>query len=688
MRVLLERVQLAEQRAAEEAALRDAAEQRAAGAEQRAAEEAAQRQAAERRAAEAAAQRQAAERRAAEAAAQREAAEQRAAEAKKLVDGVEQRIIEQRRALEQANKWSRVVTRASLLPEAKKEIYTVDEGLAMGDIPPLSADVADALAAAVEPFSLPPENAPEENAYTNGSVHSTALAVLLAVEGCVGQACALRRFYEQELERTASGERGPKNRPDFSYTYRHEAEATLLSSLVNIELKTRLTRQKSASVLLDEGYVQCFRYGAARVLHLRERFPGIARHEAVIILSNLATLSVMRVVFTEDKFAVYASRDEPLLPPPGASAPTPQRSLAPGVALLARVLCASPAQLGGVLASPPDALQVQRQRRGAAALVPVGDLLGRGGFCDVFEGTWDGARCAVKLPRTLLGEQPRAAASARTLRLLRREAAALRKVAQGGAASPHVPVLLGTAFELAAPHPALVMQPVGVVATHAPGAASPPGSPERRALAEACAAGVLAALRAAHDAGVLHTDVRPTNVIWVESARVAVLADWGIARAGRASLRALQPAALGWPDCAPDAALRAAAGTGPPWLPSRGTDCESAVYALAAVAFGDPCGEAPWSRDVERIADARVAAAASAIAGGDAGVAQRAVATAVEAARLDARDAWFAALPRAHPLRAARAAAHAAQGFSRVGPYTLGAGWTSSDVQPVELKLD
>ena len=214
----------------------------------------------------------------------------------------------------------------------------------------------------------------------NGSVHSTALALLLAVERCVGQACALRRFYEQELERTGVDKPGPKNRPDFSYTNRHEAEVTLLSSLVNIELKTRRTRQKSGAVLRDEGYVQCFRYGAARVLHLRERFPGIARLEAVTILSNLATLSVMRVVLTEERFAVYATPDVPLLPPPSASAPAPRPSLAPGVALLARVLCASPEQLGGVLASPPDALQVQRQPGGASASVTIGDLLGSGGF--------------------------------------------------------------------------------------------------------------------------------------------------------------------------------------------------------------------------------------------------------------------------------------------------------------------
>ena len=345
-RVLLERLQAAEKRAAAEAELRQA--------------EAVLRQAAEERAT-------------------------KEAEMRKKME----EAIGKARALEQATRWSSVTTRASLFTEAKRdEVYTVDESLAMGDIPLLPVDVAHALAAAVEPFSVPPEDAPEESVNTNGSVHSTALALLLAVERCVGKACSLRRFYEQELERLGSGQNGPKNRPDFTYTYRHEAEATLLSSLVIIELKTRRTRRKSATTLLDEGYVQCFRYGAARVLHLGDRFPDFARHEAVVVLSNLETLSVMRVVLTQDKFIAYASRDEPLLLLPSSRrSSSPQvHSLAPGVALLARVLCASPEQLGGVLANPPETLNVQlsthaqRQQPAGDALITIGDLLGRGGF--------------------------------------------------------------------------------------------------------------------------------------------------------------------------------------------------------------------------------------------------------------------------------------------------------------------
>ena len=670
-RVLLERLQAAEKRAAEEAVLRQAAEKRAA-------EEAELRQAAEKRAAEEAELRQAE-------AVLRQAAEERATKEAEMRKKMEE-AIGKARALEQATRWSSVATRASLFNEAKRdEVYTVDESLAMGDIPLLPVDVAHALAAAVEPFSVPPEDAPEESVNTNGSLHSTALALLLAVERCVGKACSLRRFYEQELERLASGQKGPKNRPDFTYTYRHEAEATLLSSLVIIELKTRRTRRKSATTLLDEGYVQCFRYGAARVLHLGDRFPDFARHEAVVVLSNLETLSVMRVVLTQDKFIAYASRDEPLLLLPSSRrSSSPQvHSLAPGVALLARVLCASPEQLGGVLANPPETLNVQlsthaqRQQPAGDALITIGDLLGRGGFCDVFAGTSssDGARCVVKLPRMILGQQRDAAASSRAYKLLRREATVLRKLAC--VSSPHVPVLLGAAFQRDAPHiPALVMQPVGVVATKAPGASSPPGSRERRELAQACAVGVFAALREAHKVKVLHTDVRPTNVILDTSTGIAVLADWGIARSARASLRGLQPAALGWPDCAPDDALRASAGTGPPWLPCRGTDCESAVYALAALAFGDPCGDAPWSRNAVRDAEKRVAEAAQAITDStDEEVVQRAIAAAVEGARFEARDAWFAALPHGHPLRAAREAVRDSQVSDEEWPYELSVGW-------------
>jgi hypothetical protein len=44
------------------------------------------------------------------------------------------RLAEARRALEAATRWSQADTRASLLRDAKQQIFFVDEDLALGDI--------------------------------------------------------------------------------------------------------------------------------------------------------------------------------------------------------------------------------------------------------------------------------------------------------------------------------------------------------------------------------------------------------------------------------------------------------------------------------------------------------------------------------------------------------------------------
>jgi serine/threonine-protein kinase len=398
----------------------------------------------------------------------------------------------------------------------------------------------------------------------------------------------------------------------------------------------------------------------------------------VVVVSNMRTLCVMRVVLTEDEFVVYATADEPLLSP----LPTPHASPLPpslprGVELLARVMCASPSQLGGMFCCPADQIPVvpftgRGTRRAAEEAVTIGDLLGSGGYCDVFAGTWRGKDVAVKLPRSSTDKQ--------SITALKREAAALRKLSRAANASPHVPTLAGASLARGSAQLALVMQPSGVEVTRAPGAAAPPGSRERCDLAHTAAAGIFGALRVAHAASILHRDVRPTNVLWHESH--ALLIDWGIARSVKATLRALQPAALGWPDAAPDAALLASAGAGAPWLPCAATDCESAVYTLAAIAFGEPCGEPPWASSSRAAAAAAALAAASSVAAHGPNAVASAVAAAVAAARLEARNAWFAALPKAHPLRAARARAQDAQdalGASRppAPPYALPPGWAA-----------
>jgi hypothetical protein len=549
----------------------------------------------------------------------------------------------------QVAKWENAATRASLYVEAQRDILRIDEGAVFGDIAPLPATVESRLAAVVPQLTQLPDAAPEKDAYTGGSVHNAMLTLLLAIERCAGPLCRLRRFYEQA--------QNARNTPDFTYTDRHEATVTTLSSLVSLELKPVETKNKSCKTLLTEAKVQGFRYGAARVVQLRARFPDVTKWEAMVVVSNMRTLCVMRVVFTEEAFVVYTTADEPLLPDPLTS------KLPRGVELLARVLCASPSQLGGMFCSPPEHIQMVPTGSVTSEAVAVGDLLGSGGYCDVFAGTWAAHAVAVKLPRMPTDKQALAA--------LTSETTTLRRLAHK---SPHIPTLVGVSTASSgAGGPALIMQPVGCDATRAPGAADAPGSPARVALAHDCAAGVFHALRAAHGARVVHRDVRPTNLLWHAHSRTVLLIDWGIAVTAAASLRALQPAALGWPDAAPDVALRASSRTGPPWLPDAATDVESALYTLSALAFGEPCGAAPWANGAGANVAAVALAAAAAVPPGK--QTATAVAAALMSACMQARDAWFAALPQAHPLRTARAAVHAAQASGSKPMYALPPGW-------------
>ena len=534
------------------------------------------------------------------------------AEAKTQLEALLKKLHSQA-AFNLANKWAVAASRASLFKSAEEELLIKSGAQVMHEIPSLTTEHRAALAAALHTLTCPAAGAPEVNAAVAGSAHNILQTVLKVVARELGDTCQLRAFYENELD--------DSNRPDFIYVERHEAQVTLLSMLLAVEVKSRPVLASKRAALLREGKVQALRYCACRVLALHAACPTTAPWQAFALVTNGEVVCVIRMVYTGTRLTAYMTEDEPLLP---RQIP-PKPELTPGAELLARVLAASPQQLGSAFVAPPRTAAVdfplgapRRLQRPRLLTIADGVALGHGGFCDVFAGTLEGeGDVAVKLARS-----PKDAA---TSLQLRREARVLRKLER--AASPHVPRLLA---HMTMPSGALglVLSPVGIVATRARGAEAHPCSPERRALAVACADGVLSALRAAHAAGYLHADARPTNVLWRPPPHPTVLSDWGLARSVEPSLQSLQSHALGWLETAPDAALQSELIPGAAWLPSASTDCESALYTLAAIAFGQPCGAAPW---------------AAGVGAGDV------------AALHAARSAWFARLPAVHPLRAARA---------------------------------
>ena len=553
---------------------------------------------------------------------------------KNMKELVEQ--LEQQQAAAQASKWATAPSRASRSRAEAKQLFVTDEARVMRGIPSLAAEHRDALAAALHGLTCPLDDAPERYASTPGSAHNVVQALLSAVQHVLGPVAQLRVFHEAELD--------SDNRPDFVCLERREALVTRLSSLLAVEVKPTLKNLKKRATELLVGMVQALRYTSCRVLALQVACPTTAPWEALAIVTNGEVVCAIRTVYTGHSFDVYRTADEPLLPRHAASVP----ELSRGAELLARLLAASPQQLGSAFRAAPSSAAVVSLPLDAPKLqqrphrLTFGHTLGHGGFCDVFAGVLEGAGdVAIKLARS--------PDDADTAAQLRREARVLRKLSRAG--SPHVPQLLAY-LRLPDGAPGLVLAPVGCVATCAPGSEAPPGSPARRALAVACGDGVFAALRAAHAMHHLHADVRPTNVLWRPPPYGAVLADWGLSRASRGTQDSLHSRALGWLHCAPDAALRAEALPGMLWLPADGTDCESALYALAALAFGVPCGAAPW-------ADAAPSGTAAAL--------------------LAARSAWFSSLPAAHPLRAARTAVLAWQDdpFCREGLYALPHEWAA-----------
>ena len=152
---------------------------------------------------------------------------------------------------------------------------------------------------------------------------------------------------------------------------------------------------------------------------------------------------------------------------------------------------------------------------------------------------------------------------------------------------------------LASDPPALLVSPVGMPLADF---LCSLGSPDELAAAvETLACDVLRALCCAHRCGVLHNDLRPSNVIAVPAATGAalsfVLIDWGLCTPFECEIDGV----VGYAPCACSNALRAALRE-KPWSPTRSTDVECLSYLCAAVLHGAPASSIPPWANHEKLA--------------------------------------------------------------------------------------
>jgi tRNA A-37 threonylcarbamoyl transferase component Bud32 len=218
---------------------------------------------------------------------------------------------------------------------------------------------------------------------------------------------------------------------------------------------------------------------------------------------------------------------------------------------------------------------VSDEGRLIAGRYSVIDRIGRGGMGTVWRvhDTLLGRQVAVKKlhPHPHLPEDELATLFERS----RREARSIARISH-----PNVVVVHDVVDDEGSP--AIVMEYVASTTLAELIEARGPVPPEEAAKV---GLGVLAALRAAHRAGVLHRDVKPANVLLAEDGRV-VLTDFGIAQAADASTLTVTGQFVGSVDfIAPE---RLTGGKPGP---------ESDLWALGATLFQAVEGRSPFRRD-------------------------------------------------------------------------------------------
>jgi hypothetical protein len=205
---------------------------------------------------------------------------------------------------------------------------------------------------------------------------------------------------------------------------------------------------------------------------------------------------------------------------------------------------------------------------------PVG-LLGRGGMGVVYEAVDEvlGRRVAVKMLTAVEG----LAADNEALERFMREARALARIDH-----PSVVTLYDTGVHDGTPY--LVMQVLDGVSLADLVATAGPLPP---AAVASVALGVTDALAAAHEAGVLHRDVKPSNV-GIDRAGRVVLQDFGLARLAGEAVITRTGVLMGTPQFIAPEAIRGV-------LPEPAAD----LYGLGACMYLMITGELPFGETVD-----------------------------------------------------------------------------------------
>jgi len=388
--------------------------------------------------------------------------------------------------------------------------------------------------------------------------------------------------------------------PDFVWTCARDALPSVLGTLFSLEVKRwgREGGRNRHSVRQAGGY-------ARRVLHrmYRELLDRGAEQAELAALSVLCAGSTGDSITFLRTFSGAPASGSYRAAQPCVSICTESLPLLAGleagglpltppagfVALL-RVLSAPAACTARALAAPLDALVLSEplvladgtRLEGSLAL---SERLGRGGCADAYALAHPRlAGCVLKLPRC---------ASETVSAQLASEERALRRLQ--AARCPNLPTLLGVARRavdapLSArrqPWRALILAPLGRRAD----SCVVGGAAERAAAADAVMAGLLAALRVVHACGLVHCDVRPYNVVVLDTpagGTRSVLLDFGLA------------CAIGEDAAGRGVPAFAALSTGGELAASRALDLAAAAYTWAALACGSPAGAPPWRHEDER----------------------------------------------------------------------------------------